>query len=84
MLDRYEKNKNPCFKEVASFVKVTQDYVNFVEEFLFSQLDEQRYLRELVWNGLSEELWPAKIDREAASIMRTKFGGKVRSTRDKR
>ena len=54
MLDRYEKNKCPRFKEVASFVKITQDYVNFVEEFLFSKLDEQKFFRELVWNGLSE------------------------------
>ena len=54
MLGRYEKNKSPTFKEVASFVKITQDYVNFVEEFLFDKLDEQKFFRELVWNGLSD------------------------------
>ena len=60
MLDRYEKNKSPRFKEVASFVKVTHDYVNVVEEFLFTQLDEEKFFRELVWSGLSEEITSGK------------------------
>ena len=76
MLDRYENNKSPRFKEVASFVKITQDYVNFVEEFLFSQLDEQKYLRELVWNGLSERATVGKNRQRGRKYYSEKVWGK--------
>jgi len=81
MLDRYEKNKNPRFKEVASFVKVTQDYVNFVEEFLFSQLDEQKYLRELVWNGLSERAIASKNRQRGRRYYADKVWGKSKANK---
>ncbi len=81
MLDRYESNKSPRFKEVASFVKVTQDYVNFVEEFLFSQLDEQRYFRELVWKGLSEGTVGSKNRQRGRKQYSERVWGKSKTNR---
>lgn len=81
MLDRYDSNKSPRFKEVASFVKITQDYVNFVEEFLFSQLDERKYLRELVWNGLSERVKASKSKQRGRKYYSEKVWGKSKSNK---
>ena len=81
MLDRYENGKSPRFKEIASFVKVTQDYVNFVEEFLFSQLDEQKYLRELVWNGLSERAMASKNRQRGRKYYADKVWGKSQANK---
>ena len=81
MLDRYENNKSPRFKEVASFVKITQDYVNFVEEFLFSQLDEQKYLRELVWNSLSERATVGKNRQRGRKYYSEKVWGKSKASK---
>ena len=81
MLDRYEKNKSPKFKEVASFVKITQDYVNFVEEFLFSQLDEQKFFRDLVWNGLSEGTVESKNRQKSRKSYAERVWGKNKANK---
>ena len=81
ILDRYENNKSPRFKEVASFVKIIQEHVNFVEEFLFFQLDEQKFFRELVWNGLSKGTVGDKSRQEGRKYYSERVWGKSKANK---
>ena len=76
MLDRFENNETPRFKEIASLIKATQDFVGIVEEYFFDNLDERRFLRELVWSGLSETNSSKKTREEGRKQCSERVWGK--------
>ena len=56
LLAGYNASRNPHFKEVASFMNATHHYVNVLEQALFRELNPTRFLKELVWTGISTDI----------------------------
>lgn len=54
LLERYDDQKDPRFKEVASFIHSTQLYVEELEQSLFQSVCPERFLRELIWKIISK------------------------------
>ena len=54
LIEGYSKNRTPHHKEVASFIKATHQYVQAVDANLLKTLDQERYLKELIWTGVCE------------------------------
>lgn len=75
MLARYDKNKGPRFKEVASLIKVTQDYMYFLQRECCRRLNKDQYLKELVWFGLSERCEEFRGRQEAREVYAKRVWG---------
>ncbi len=83
MLDRFEENENPRLKEIASLIKATQDYVGVIEEYFFENLDEQKFLKELVWRGLSESVSLERTREESRKQCSERVWGKSGKNKQK-
>ena len=83
LLDRYDTNQSPRFKEIASLIKATQDYVNKVEDVFFDNLDKRQFLRELVWSGLSGVISSNKTRYEGRKESSERVWGKNEKNRSK-
>ena len=83
LLDRYDTNQSPRFKEIASLIKATQDYVNKVEDVFFDNLDKRQFLRELVWSGLSGATSSNKTRYEGRKECSERVWGKSEKNRSK-
>ncbi|TAX78842.1 hypothetical protein ELI00_22730 [Rhizobium ruizarguesonis] len=51
MLDGFD-NSAPTFKEIASLIHATGDFIRELESFQFQRLDTERYLRGLILEGI--------------------------------
>lgn len=47
MLDNFDKKSSPTFKETASLIKATIDFVTEVDLFLISNIDQNKYLNDV-------------------------------------
>ncbi len=55
LLRRYDQNKEPTFKEIAAFIRSTNQYVYQLEPTLLQSIDVSLFLQELIWDWASKE-----------------------------
>lgn len=49
LISGFENNRPPTFKEIASFIKATQDFVKAVDAVQLRACQPERYLKEHIW-----------------------------------
>jgi hypothetical protein len=68
LIEGYDTERAPYFKEVTSFINATTHYVEDIERQLFKCLDHEMFLKELVWKAIS----PARSDNDDRDAHRKK------------
>ena len=71
LLERYDNQKDPRFKEVASFIYSTHLYVEELEQSLFQSICPERFLRELLWTRISKD---EASDRRRKQLLKSIWG----------
>jgi hypothetical protein len=68
LLSGYDELRAPHFKEIASFINATQHFVEDLEFNLFATLNQDLYLRDLIWMAIS----PSSDDASNRTVFRKK------------
>jgi hypothetical protein len=65
LLSGYSGDRHPHFKEIASFINATNHFVEDLERALFSSMDVERFLKDLVWAAVSKPSDDASDNNQA-------------------
>lgn len=76
MLLHFEENGDPKFKEIASFINVIQKYVREIEQSMFGKIDQEKYLKDVVLNGVSSSIKNEKDRKKRRSRLIGSVWGK--------
>lgn len=79
LLDNYDREGSPHFKEIAAFIRATQNYISELERSVFKCMCPQQYLRELVWFGISENKSNGNTEQSRRKILTSIWGKTGRS-----
>lgn len=83
LLAGYDADRPPHFKEVTSFINATNHFVEDLERTLFSELNAETFLRDIIWTAVSPSQDDADDVRQARKRRLRSIWGKDSSEKGK-
>jgi hypothetical protein len=74
----FEQDGPPTFKEMASFIRATHEFVRMLDEAFLLELDTEQYLKSFIWSVVSRNPKKSKdIDQRRMALIQSVWGRDV-------
>jgi hypothetical protein len=74
LLNGYEENRPPVFKEIASFINAAHHYVRERDGIFFESISPEQFLRELLWTSLLKKNKGESAQQSRARVLKSIWG----------